>query len=798
MTQHPIALAIALAFTTSAALSGCDRVSGLTEQEHIQRAKDFEDQGNVKGSIIELKNAVQKSPDSAQARLMLGQVYLKTGMAAEAEKELIQAEKLGVSRESIRLQLGEAWIQMGEYKRVLDEIQPDSQASRSSLARIQQLRADALLRLGKLEDACSLFQQSLETDKNNSATYWGMAQCAISEHDMAKAKEWLNAALEVDPGNVKTWILLGDFERHNSNAQGAESAYTQALKLSPNSEVALASRALTRFSQSQNAQAQEDLNKLQSLAPSSAITQFLQAVSLYHSGKLNESLDMLMQAQRLQPSNPPALRLLGIVHYRLGNFEQASQHLTRYLQQAPGDLDARKLLASAHIQLNQPERALELLLPALASGTPDSQLLALASAAHLRDHDLTESTRLLQQAITLEPQNVALRTQLGLNLWAAGEKQEAQQALAKAATQDQQQYQADFALALMYLQQQQFDQALRAVSGLEKKRPDDPLTHNLKGAAYLGLRDFTMARKSFERALVLQPTSASAALNLAQLDLQDKKPAAARQRFEQILANDKNNVQALLGLAGLAAGSGNEQEYIGYVEKAVQIKPPALQPRILLIKYYLNKNQTQKALALARETQSSFPRHPAALEQLGTAQFAAGEKENALSTFKKLVETTPDSPTALFRLASIQATLGQYDASRTSLKRSLAIAPGYLDAKIALIKLDVRAGKHSDALKIAQQIRTDNPKSTLGTVLEGDIHMSQKQFSLAADSYERAWAREPSGPLVIKRHQALSEMGRKKEADLLLQKWLDDHPQDKLTRSYQQQITQKPGAQAPK
>ena len=60
MTKHPVALAIALALSVSVALPGCDNTASLTEQEHIQRAKDFEDKGNLKGSIVELKNAVQK------------------------------------------------------------------------------------------------------------------------------------------------------------------------------------------------------------------------------------------------------------------------------------------------------------------------------------------------------------------------------------------------------------------------------------------------------------------------------------------------------------------------------------------------------------------------------------------------------------------------------------------------------------------------------------------------------------------------------------------------------------------
>jgi Tfp pilus assembly protein PilF len=79
MTKNPIALTIALAFATSISLYGCDSTANLTEQEHIQRAKDYEDKGNLNGSIVELKNAVQKNPDSPQARLLLGQVYLRSG-----------------------------------------------------------------------------------------------------------------------------------------------------------------------------------------------------------------------------------------------------------------------------------------------------------------------------------------------------------------------------------------------------------------------------------------------------------------------------------------------------------------------------------------------------------------------------------------------------------------------------------------------------------------------------------------------------------------------------------------------
>src|ERR1700690_1187715 len=164
MTNKPIALTAILVFAAGISLPACHRDSNLTEQERIQRAKDFEDKGNLTASILELKNAIQKNPNSPQARLLLGQIYLKAGMGEEAEKELTKAEKLGVNHETIQIQLGEALILMGEYKRVLAEIQAGSQTSKINLARIQQIRADALINQGKIIDACNLYQQSLATD----------------------------------------------------------------------------------------------------------------------------------------------------------------------------------------------------------------------------------------------------------------------------------------------------------------------------------------------------------------------------------------------------------------------------------------------------------------------------------------------------------------------------------------------------------------------------------------------------------------------------------------------------------
>ena len=230
MNKHPIALAVALAFATSFALTGCDRLSNLSEQEHIQRAKDFEAKGDLKGSVIELKNAIQKNPNSPQARLLLGEFYLKSGLGAEAEKELRRAGALGMNPASLAAPIAESLLLQREYKQLLEEINLTGKESAANRARIMRMRGNALAGLGKLDEGCELYQAALTADASHVPVYWGLANCAYAKGQADVAHGHIQAALKVEPGNADTWVLLGDLERDAKNLAAAEAAYTNALK----------------------------------------------------------------------------------------------------------------------------------------------------------------------------------------------------------------------------------------------------------------------------------------------------------------------------------------------------------------------------------------------------------------------------------------------------------------------------------------------------------------------------------------------------------------------------------------
>lgn len=781
MKQHTLALALALA--ASVALYGCDRVAGLTEQEHIQRAKDFEDKGQLKGSIVELKNAIQKNPDSPQARLLLGQVYLKVGMGAEAEKELDRAHKLGVNPESIKAQLGEALLLMGEYQRVLDEIQPGTQTSQANRARIFQLRADALLRLGKLQEACDLFQQSLDTDRNNPPTYWGLSQCAVAQRDMAAARQWLDRALELKDRQAKTWLLIGNWEQLSKNPPGALAAYNRALKLEPNHLETLENRTVLNITLGQSEAAGRDIEQLRELVPNSLQVHYLQALYSFHQQHYPEARDALQEVFKRTSDHMPSVLLAGTTAYALGAYQQAETHLQRFLARFPGHAYARRMMAATQIKLDKPDRALETLAPLLAEDTQDIQVLTLASDAYRARNEHTRAAALMQKAALADPRNASIQTQLGVAHLNTGDTALAITELETAAALDTGHYKADSLLAQTYLSRKEYDKALAAIAALEKKLPGNASAHNMRGIAYLGKNDLALARKSFEQALIIDPAFFPAAASLAQLDLRDRKPDAARNRFERILQTDKNNLQAMVALAELAARQKQEEKAVEWLEKAVKLYPRALSPHAALAALYLNQNARQKALAVANAAVNANPDSPEALTLLGKTQQVTGDHTGAIATFHRLTQKAGQSADAFLQLALAQIADKQLGPARTSLHKALQLKADHVPSQETLIRLEMTENKPDAALQIARQMQTQQPASPLGYDREGDLQLAQNRIPQAVRAYQQALDKGAGSAGLVKWFRA-QVIDNPQAAEQRLNDWLKQHPRDNAVRAY--------------
>jgi cytochrome c-type biogenesis protein CcmH/NrfG len=92
------------------AVSSCEEPS---PQQRVENAQAFLERGNAQLAIAELKRVLQEQPDDADARVMLGKIYLTGGELPYAEKELERAKALGIDSAELMVTLGELWLKQG-------------------------------------------------------------------------------------------------------------------------------------------------------------------------------------------------------------------------------------------------------------------------------------------------------------------------------------------------------------------------------------------------------------------------------------------------------------------------------------------------------------------------------------------------------------------------------------------------------------------------------------------------------------------------------------------------------------
>ncbi len=761
-------------------LAGCGK--GKDAQTLIADAKQYQQKGDDKAAIIQLKNALQENPDDAEARYLLGAIYNKTGDSQSAEKELRRALNLGMSPAKVLPDLGQTLLNLGQFQQVLDETKQLSENKNS--AEISTLRGSASLALGKFKEAKDLFEQALKEKPDFSDALIGLAKYSLSERDIESAMRFAEQAVTQNPENAQAWLFKGDLLRIQGKTDTALAAYDQVVKLKPNDSPAFLNKAFIEIGTGKFEAAKVDIEAARKVAPSSLMVFYSQALLDFNQGKHAAALESLQQVLRSVPDHMPSVLLAGAVQLALGSMPQAEQHLKFYIDKDPGNVYARKLLASILLKNRETQRAIAILSPALKSVQHDPQLFALAGESYMQAKDFAKATEYFEKASNIAPESAMFHTALSMSKLGQGDSARAVAELERATKLDPKSSQAGILLIMTHLRLNEFDKALAIAKTLGKEHPDNPLIQNLKGGIYLHKKDASSARASFEKALSLQPTYFPAVMNLAQLDLQEKKPDAAKKRFEAILEKDKKNIQAMNALSTLALSQGQNKEATAWLERSYKENPDALQPAMLLAAHYLRSGEKQKSLVLAKKLQGANPGNPDALDLLSQAQFANDDTVGAVGSAEKLAVMLPKSALAQFRLASIHMAMQNWSGASDALKKALAIKPDYLDAQLASIMLETRKENYEGAIAISRQIQKQHQKSPVGYIAEGDLLMKQKNPAHAAKAYEQAFGISRNQPLMVKLHASLTQAGKGKEANSRLLHWLKESPNDVSIRMY--------------
>ena len=760
------------------ALAGC---SQPTPEESMARGQAALEKQDYAHALVELKTAAAARPESAQTRFLLGKVLLATNDPQGAELELRKALDLKHPASAVQPELARALLVGGKAQRVVEEFASVSLQDAAASADLKTSVAIAHARLGNRKAGAAALEEALRLKPDDPTALLAKARQRGSEGDIDGALKIVEGVLAAHPKSAEAWQNQGDLLLHGKrDLAAAYEAYGKAVAAVPAYLPALQQRVRVNLMRGDPTAARKDFEVLRRAAPSLLQTLFFEAQFAFLDKDFQKAQSLTQSLLKSHPNSVAVMALDASTRLQLNAPLLAEASAAKAVSQAPDALLPRKLLAQAHLQMGRHAAALADLRSLLDQPQPESDVLALAAEAHLQAGDLEKADELFTRAVKANPEDASVRTSAAMVRLARGDADKAFAELEALAAKDASDV-ADLALISARMRRKEWDAALKAATALEAKAPGKAAGANLAGQVHLLRGARAEARASFERALSVNPLYLPAAVSLARLDVQDKKPEAARQRFDAMLKANPKDVQARMALIELRASEkAPATEIASGLAEIVRTEPGALAPRLALVDHYLTHKEPKKALEVAQETSNFFRFDPNALDALGRAQFATGDLQQALTTYATLATQLPKSAGPLLRQADIRAMQGSPDAAALLLARAQELAPDDPEIYKRLIATAMFGKQYDKALGHARAFQKRQPNAAMGYELEAEIEGRRQNWAAAATVLRAGLQKAPQqgGRMAQKLYASYALGGRQAEADGVATAWMKDHPAD--------------------
>lgn len=330
--------------------------------------------GDLNLELIQLKNAVIREPEKAEARARLGIALLHAGQAANAERELRQALKDFAPPELVVPGLLSAMLQRNKISELLAEYpDPPQGAEDNTTPDILSARAVALQKIGKPKDARAAMDRSLALRRDANGLV-ASAKLAQEQGDNLLANSQADEAVKRFPENEAAWTLkvsasarTGDLNRTLAVADG----FVQRM---PQSGAARILRVEVLLAVGQDETAKQAVDALLSKQPKSLYGEYLSAV-LMARGRNYFGAWHVAQAlpSTFVTSRAPIARSVAGMAERSGNAEAAGAILAAMVARQPDDIKTRLQLAVLRLRQKTPQTALAVLDPVKRSSDPSVQ-----------------------------------------------------------------------------------------------------------------------------------------------------------------------------------------------------------------------------------------------------------------------------------------------------------------------------------------------------------------------------------------------------------------------------------------
>ena len=423
---------------------------------------------------------------------------------------------------------------------------------------------------------------------------------AIRAKNYDHALELATRALKTAPNDVQVLTLEGLAWKESGQERKALAVFHRVLELSPDYLAALEAAAQLEYAAGSD-RAIPLLDRLLKLRPSEPTARAMRAVMAW---KHHDCVTAVLNFEQSRPviaSEPEALEEFGGCLVRLEKLESAAEVFRQLVTKNPASRRARYSLASVELMAKRYQSAIDSLQPLIVGTAPDPKALAMASGAYEALGDTPNAVITLRQAIVLDPREESYYLDFAALSYAHKSYEAGIQMIKAGLILSPDSPKLHLARGILYVQIGQIDQADADFAASERLDPKQPGAAAARVLAHLQQNNMEQAMKAVQEEMTSRPNDGFLYYLLAEV----------------------------LNWQGPPAGSPEFQKAMDAALTAVRLQPGLSLARNLLSRLYLDNGQVNLAIEECRVVLHDNPLDPVALYRLMRALKNTGDPEDA-------------------------------------------------------------------------------------------------------------------------------------------------------------------------
>lgn len=694
-------------------LASCSKNPAELQKKFMAEGQHYLSEGKTSEAIIEFQNLLKVNPHSPDGHYWLGKAYQKNGWILESVQQFKEATQENPLLLKAHIELAKYGVNSSQWAAIKSEIDAILKIDPNN-AEGWTFSGQRASGIGEEKEAQKDLDHALSLSPGLVRALVAMGDLKRHEKHLSQSKDFYQKALAKDPVNSRAWTGLGYIAQALGQTDEASKDFSKAVEVAPTD---LRSKIVLTNFDAQQGKIKEAISILSAIPGKSGDLRIPIKIAEYEimAGESDKAVQILRPFIRQKIQIPDIDFALAKAYEQIGQKQKAIDMVDKLM--SLGNLPPMMKLASIRILLREGDLDESKKFLDSMEGTPHLTYLFWLTKAQLeigRKHP-GEAIQTVTESLKKYPDNQQLLLTLADAQAFKKNDRAAIATLDKLLERDPKNPAFISRKGPLLGRSQGINAEIGYYKETASKYPDVPATEVLYILSLASNKKLPEARQEALTYMEKHPDNRNVQFLLAQFDLQSGHKNQAIQTLKTILEKDPKNVQALVELAAQDLHDRQFAEAESLYRQALLIAPNDANINAGLGETLLGENQKEAALLSFKKSLSENPAQTIALVEVSKAEILSGQSKRALTKLAPLLKAPlPDQQKAEIDWLWGVASEGNNDFSnaQTSFKEAVRLSPQNPDYHASLGELWELTSQWDKAIKEFDKslaIHSDNP-----------------------------------------------------------------------------------------